>query len=97
MPREATYQARLIRRIKARFPDCVVLKNDPNLQQGILDLSVFYKNRWAMLEVKASSRARLQPNQQHFVEKLNAMSFAALIYPENEEEVLSEMERAFSS
>lgn len=92
---EAAYQAKLIRKLKRIFPGCVILKNDSQYQQGILDLTLLWKRWWAMLEVKASSNARRQPNQDYFVEQLDRMSFAAYIYPENEEEVLLALQDAF--
>lgn len=94
---ESAYQAKLIRKLERMFPGCMVLKNDPNYLQGILDLTVFWGPYWAMLEVKASARAREQPNQAYYVEQLNEMSFAAFIFPENEEEVLSALQEAFVS
>ena len=94
---ENAYQAKLIRKLKRRFPGCEVLKNDPNYVQGILDLTVFYGPRWAMLEVKASASSNERPNQRYYVEQMNDMSFAAFIYPENEEEVLTALQEAFAS
>lgn len=95
--RESDYQAGLVKRIKERFPGGVVLKNDAAYQQGILDFTLLYRQCWAALEVKPSIDAVLQPNQRHFVEKLDEMSFAAIICPENEEEVLTALEEAFAS
>jgi hypothetical protein len=92
---ESAYQAKLIKRLYKMFPDCLVLKNDTDYMQGIPDLTIFYRNQWAMLEVKASKDAPTQPNQPHYVEKARGMSFAAFIYPENEEEVLRELQRTF--
>ena len=94
---EARYQARLIRRLKRRFPGCIVLKNDPQHLQGVPDLVIFWGMCWAMLEVKASLQARERPNQRYFIKQLNQMSFAAFICPENEEEVLLALQEAFSS
>lgn len=94
---ENKYQAELIRRIKKRFPGCVVLKNDPNYIQGMLDLTILYQHCWAMLEVKDRANARRQPNQAHYVKLFGELSFADWIYPGNEEEVLDAMEEAFSS
>jgi len=94
---EAQYQAKLIKRIKKQFPGCIVMKNDSSYQQGVPDLSIFVGPHWAALEVKDSEDAATQANQPHFVERMNEMSYAAFIYPENEEEVLSEMERAFAA
>ena len=92
---ENAYQTGLIRRIQERFPGSTVIKNDPNYRQGFPDLTVFYKDKWAALECKASASAKHQPNQDYYVQMLNDMSFAAFIYPENEEEVFREMAHAF--
>jgi hypothetical protein len=94
---ENKYQAQLIRKLHRRFPGCVVLKNDPNYLQGILDLTILYKDMWGMLEVKDSARSVRQPNQEHYVKLFSELSFADFIYPENEEEVLDAMEAAFAS
>lgn len=93
---ENQYQAKLIRKLREMFPGCVIIKNDPDYQQGLPDLTVLHGDRWATLEVKASHRASLQPNQDYFIEQLGAMSFAAFIYPENEREVLSALEQALA-
>jgi len=95
--RESQYQAKLIGELERRFPGCVILKNDPTYLQGIPDLVIFYGNQWAMLEVKVSARAAVQPNQPYWVETLNEMSFAAFIYPSIEEDVLRGLEQAFAS
>ena len=94
---EATYQGKLIKKLKRTFPGCVVLKNDPQYQQGILDLTLLWGPCWAMLEVKASPNSRERPNQRYFVEQLDNMSFAAFISPENEAEVLIALQEAFTS
>lgn len=94
---ENKYQGKLIKKLEKRFPGCVVIKNDPNYQQGILDLSIFIGEFHGHLEVKASANSEVQPNQAYFVNKLNEMSFAAFIYPENEAEVLDEMEQALEA
>ena len=94
---ENKYQAYLIKKIKATFPGCVVLKNDPSYQQGMLDLIILFGKYWASLEVKDSATAAVQPNQEYFVSNLDNMSFAAFIYPENEAEVFSALQQAFTS
>jgi hypothetical protein len=91
---EAKYQSELIRKLRLLFPDCVILKNDPGYLQGIPDLVIFYRSRYAFLEVKVSETAKVQVNQPYYVELLNSMSFAAFIYPSNEEEVLRALQRA---
>jgi len=73
------------------------LKNDPEYLQGIPDLTILYNDKWALLEVKASADSDERPNQSHYVGVASDMSFAAFIYPENETEVLNDLESAFSA
>lgn len=97
MPLESQYQADLIRRIYDRFEGCLVLKNDTSYLQGIPDLTILWYDRWAVLEVKRSENAPVRPNQPYYINMLSGMSFAAFIYPENEEEVLDALEQALTS
>lgn len=89
---ESEYRTGLIQRIQRRWPESVILPTDPSRQQGILDIIVLIGCRWAMLELKRASNSRRRPNQPYFVEKFNNMSFAAFICPENEDEVLDELQ-----
>jgi hypothetical protein len=88
---ENKFQAKLIKEIKNELPGCIVMKNDSSYIQGIPDLLVLHKNRWASLEVKKSENAKHQPNQDYYVEKMNDMSYSAFIYPENKDEVMKEL------
>lgn len=92
---ESKFQSNLIKEIKERYPGCVVLKNDSSYLQGIPDLSIFHKENWAMLEVKKNDKAKKQPNQEYYVAKMDAMSFARFISPENKELVLMELDQKF--
>lgn len=94
---ETQYQARLIKRLEKLFPGAFIQKNDAARQQGIPDLTIFYGDRWAMLEVKFTQDSPVQPNQEYYVDLFNTMSFAAFVYPGNEEEVLNELQRSFGS
>ena len=94
--REGEYQNHIIQKLNQRFPGCFILKNDTSYMQGIPDLLVLCNDRWAMLEVKISIASKFQPNQQYFLEILDEMSFAAVVYPENEEVVFSALQRTFS-
>lgn len=73
------------------------MKNDATYIQGIPDLIVLYKNKWAALECKKSSNAKHQPNQDYYISKMENMSFARFISPENRKEVLDELARSFGS
>lgn len=92
--RETDFQADLKKEIASRFPGSTVMKTDPNQIQGIPDLLVLYKDRWALLECKRNEHAVRQQNQDWYVEYYNQQSFAAVIYPENKDIVLGEMEKA---
>lgn len=89
--KESEFQSKIIKIVKNTLKDCIVLKNDSSYMQGIPDLLILYKNKWAMLECKKNSKAHRQPNQEYFVNLLNKMSFATFIFPENFKEVLHEL------
>lgn len=91
---ESVYQSRVLDKLRDMFPGCVILRNDSAYLQGIPDWTILYGRYWAALEIKASRRSRRQPNQSWYVEKLGEMSFAAFIFPDNEEEVLDALEQA---
>ena len=91
---ESGFQDRLIAELKEMFPGCMVFKMDQI--QGIPDLLILYGKRWASLENKKSVTAKRQPNQEYYVDLMNKMSFSRFICPENKEEVLIELCKAFS-
>jgi ATP-dependent RNA circularization protein (DNA/RNA ligase family) len=93
--KERDYQASLIKRLNKRYKDCLIMKNDSGYIQGIPDLTVLYNGLWAMLEVKANSEAHTQPNQDYYVDRLDTMSFAAYIHPDNESEVIRLLDQHF--
>lgn len=97
MKRESGFQHDLIHRIKRRWPDAVVMKNDAGYIQGIPDLTVLVGSKWAMLECKRSRDEHHQPNQDYYVDMLDTMSFARFVYPENLDEVLDDLESHFNS
>lgn len=88
---ENRFQAKLIRDLKEMFEGCLVMKLDSGYIQGIPDLLVLYGAKWAVLECKKSARASRQPNQEYYVDRMDKMSFARFVYPENVEEVLDEL------
>ena len=91
---ESGFQDRLIDKLKKLFPGCMVFKMDQI--QGIPDLLILYRNKWASLECKQSASAKRQPNQEYYVKKMNEMSFSRFVSPENKEKVLDELRQIFA-
>lgn len=85
------FQAKLKKELKEMFPGCIITKLDSGDIQGIPDLLILYKNKWATLEVKANAKANRQPNQEYYVDQMDNMSFSRFIYPENKDIVLDEL------
>lgn len=95
--KESKFQADLKKELRAMFPGCIITKLDSGDIQGIPDLLILYKDKWATLENKRNAKATKRPNQEYYVDKMNDMSFSRFIYPENKEEVLSELRKTFES
>ena len=95
--KESKFQADLKKELKKLFPGCIVTKMDSGDIQGIPDLLILFKNMWATLECKKSAKASKRPNQDYYVGLMNKMSFSRFICPENKEEVLNELRKAFKS
>lgn len=93
--KESAFQASIKKEIAKKYPGSIVLKTDPTQKQGIPDLIVLYGKHWAALEVKRSDKAKHRPNQDYYIERMNRMSYASFISPENKKEVYSEMEKLF--
>lgn len=92
---ESGFQDGLIDTIKEMFPGSMVFKMEQ--VQGLPDLLILYKAKWASLECKKSAKAKKQPNQDYYIGVMNEMSFSRFIYPENKEEVLNELQSALQS
>lgn len=95
---EGPFQTNLRKRLENRFPECIVSKQDSSYRQGIPDLAVFMDHGFfALLEVKRSQSAPSRPNQPYYVARAQELSFGATVYPENLEEVLDALQRAYES
>ena len=92
---ESKFQADLKKELKQKFNGCIVTKLDSGDIQGIPDLLILYKAKWATLECKKNEKASKRPNQQYYVDKMNEMSFSRFICPENKEEVLNDLQNMF--
>lgn len=90
---ESGFQDKLRDELKKLFPGCMIFKMDQI--QGIPDLLILYKNKWATLECKRNKGASKRPNQEYYVDLMNKMSFSRFIRPENMDEVLRELKEFF--
>lgn len=88
---ENVWKQKLVQKIEKDLPGSIVCHLNPNEIQGIPDILILYKNKWATLEGKKDSKASHRPNQDYYVDKMNKMSYSSFIYPENEKEVLDEL------
>ena len=95
--RESRFQRNLILESEEMFPGCIIMKNDCNYIQGIPDLTILFGKHWAVLECKRSMEEDYEPNQEYYLDRLDSMSFAAMICPENKEAVLYELQQSFST
>lgn len=93
--RESKFQADLKKDLEEMFPGSIITKLDANDIQGIPDLLILYKDKWATLECKRGSKASKQPNQEYYVDKMDKMSFSRFINPSNKEEVLHDLQQTF--
>lgn len=92
---ESKFQTSLIKEVKSRYPGAICIKNDANYLQGVPDWTIFFNDRYALLEVKKSENEEPRPNQPYYVELFGEMSFAAFVYPENKDEILNRLDVHF--
>lgn len=95
MKKESYFQSDLMDTLEEMFPGAIVTKLDPQYIQGIPDLLILFKKKWALLECKRSEHESHRPNQDYYVNKCNKWSFSAFIYPENQQQVLKELYKHF--
>ena len=93
----AGFKTKLMHRLKDVFPGCRLTMNNPTCLQGIPDITILYRGRYADLEVKGYKNAPHRPNQDYYVEQtLKQGGFACFVYPENEEEVIQKLVEYFN-
>lgn len=92
---EKDFQKNLMDEIRDLYPGCVIIKNDSSYIQGFPDWTILYEDKWAVLEAKREEKAKKQPNQEYYVDRLNRMSYSRFVYPENREEVLAGLKKVF--
>jgi hypothetical protein len=94
---ENKFKTKLAKEIKELYPDSMIFHLDPSECQGAPDLLILKDDKWAALEGKKSKDASHRPNQDYYVNKMNKMSFASFICPENKSEVINELQKALGT
>lgn len=92
---ESKFQSKLVKKLEGLFPGCLILKNDADYLQGVPDLLILFERCWASLECKRDPSSPHRPNQDYYVRKMDEMSFSRFIHPDNQKEVLDELEQFF--
>ncbi len=95
--KERDFQSQAIQHLGRVFAGCIILKSDSGYVQGIPDYLILCGNKWAALEFKNDEDADFQPNQKYYVDKMNKMSYAAIIHPGNKDQVFDDLQRAFGT
>ena len=91
MVKESDFQAKLIKELKAMGLAVIKCQAGPGVPTGFPDVLALGQGVYYALECKASARAKKQPRQDYWVNKLNEWSYAAFVYPANHDKVLAEI------
>jgi len=94
---EKDFEKDFMDELNERLPGGIMLKGNSAMRQGIPDRIFLHGPHWASLEIKRDSTSRTQPNQPWYVERLNDMSYAAIVTPDNYHEVIDEIQSAFGA
>lgn len=86
---ERDLQPDYIKMIYKRIPGCVIMKNDANYRQGFPDLTIYYRDKYAILETKVDDGSSYRPNQKTYLNEFGKHTYAASINSENWEEVIN--------
>lgn len=88
---EKDFQAKIIKYLRSK--GCLVIKYQQNAttRASIPDILFLKEGFWGAIEVKKSKTAKYQPGQKEMVAKMDAMSYARTVWPENWPEIQKEL------
>lgn len=97
---EGNFKRKLIKDLEKEFPDSIITKLEADYKNGIPDILILHKDKWATLEAKptkadVTKERQNKLAQDHYVAKMNSMGYSSYIYPENKQEVLNELKIHF--
>lgn len=84
---ESAFKTRATKWLRDHFPGCIIMKNDAGLLLGIPDMTILYRDKWALLEFKASASSAKQPLQDDYIQLSRQWSYGSFVYPENWQQV----------
>lgn len=89
---EKDFQAKVAKWLRSK--GCMVLKYQQNAttRASIPDILFLKEGFWGALEVKKSKTAKYRPGQKEMVAKMDEMSYARVVYPENFDDIKAELE-----
>ena len=90
---EAKTQQRLIKYLKSKGCEVFKMTIMPGIAKGTPDVLFLKEGFWGFCEVKASKRAPFQTLQPEKIAKFNEWSWCKVIYPENYDEIIEELEQ----
>lgn len=94
--REGGFQDKLRDELETKLPGWTIIKQES--LQGFPDLLCMKGKECFCLECKKSKNAAHQPNQDTYVDMINADGgFARFIYPENRKEIVNEILQTFGT
>lgn len=96
---ESKFKIAFKQRLIARLPHTYLsfIENTRPNKRSEPDLFILGRGVWAALEFKKSKNASKQPNQEYHISRLNEIGYASFVYPENQEEVLDDLEKLFTT
>ena len=88
---EKDFQKTIIKWLRAK--GCLVIKYQQNAttRASIPDIIFLKEGFWGAIEVKKSKTSKFQPGQKEMVTKMNEMSWAKVVWPENWKETQKEL------
>lgn len=96
--RESAFKKRFLAKVEERLSYLDLDFITPTeTSRSLPDIFVIGPLFWAALEFKRSGDANHQPNQDWYIERFNEKGYGVFVEPNNEEEVLNDLERLFSS
>lgn len=89
---ERKTQEKLIKYLKSKGAYVIKTKPGVGTPTGCPDVIALYEGFWAAFEVKRGKDAPYEPLQLETIQKLSTWSFARVVYPENLQDVIAELE-----